>query len=112
MSSILQKGIVPDRQDDVHHPLTSKEHTDRPANIQNLITGPRGVYWACGNVQGSEGHGNISQCATFTEEVKRQETALGLTLDTLLFFWVKPKKPIDVITVLNVEGDLGVKVEK
>lgn len=109
MSSILQEGIVPDRQDDVHRPLTSKDHTDRPAHIQNLITGPRGVHWACGDVQSTEGHRNVSERATFTDEVERQETALGLTLDALLFYWVKPKQPIDVIAVLNVEGDLGGK---
>lgn len=70
MSSVLQKGIVPDRQDDVHRPLTSKDHPNRPATIQDLITGPCRVDWACGNVQGSEGHGNISECAPFTEEVE------------------------------------------
>lgn len=112
MSSILQEGIVPDRQDNVHRPLTSKDHTDRSAHIQNLITGPQGVHWACGNVQSTEGHRNVSECATFTDEVERQETTLGLTLDALLFYWVKAKEPIDVIAVLNVEGDLGRKVEK
>lgn len=112
MSFILQKGIIPDRQDNIYHPLTGKDHVNIPANIENLITGPCRVYWASRNVQGHEGHRNISECATFTEEIKWQETALGLTLDTLFFFLVKPKKSIDVVTVLNIERDLGVKVEK
>lgn len=70
MSSILQKGVVPDGQDDVEHPLASKEHINVPANIQDLISGPCRVQRACRNIQGCEGHRNLSEGATFTQEMK------------------------------------------
>lgn len=70
MSSILQKGIIPDWQYDVYHPLTGKNHINGPANIQNLVTGQCWVYWACRNIEGGEGHRHIPQCATISQEMQ------------------------------------------
>lgn len=112
MSSVLQEGVVPDRQDDVEHPLASEDHIDLPANIQDLISGPCRVQRARRDIQGCEGHRNLSEGAAFTQEVERQETALRLALDTLLLLWVKTEKPVDVVAVLNVKGDLERKDEQ
>lgn len=84
MSSILQKGIVPDWQHKVYRPLPAKDHFNGPADIQNLVSGQRWVYWACRNVEGSDGHRHVTQCATVSHEIQRQEAAFGLTLDALL----------------------------
>lgn len=60
MSSVLQKGIIPDWQYDVDSPVTLKHHINRSANIQNLVTGQCWIYWTCRNVEGGEGHRHIA----------------------------------------------------
>lgn len=112
MGSVLQEGVVPDGQGDVEHPLATKDHIKVPADIQDLIPGPSRLHRACRNIQGCEGHGNLSEGATLTQEMERQEAALRPTLDTLLLSSVKTKKPVDVVTVLDVENDLGAKDEQ
>lgn len=106
MSSILQKGIVPDRQFDRDHSLPGKNHTNRAANIQDLVTGPCRVDRTCWNVQGSEGHRHVTQCTTTSQKIERQEATLRLALDGLLFGRVKTKEAIDIVTVLDVEHHL------
>ncbi len=69
MSSILQKGIVPDWQYDMYHPLLGKQHVNRPANIQNLVSGQCGFFWACWNVERGEGHRHITQRTTISQEM-------------------------------------------
>lgn len=69
MSSILQKGIIPDWQYDVYHPLTGKHHINGPGNIQNLVTGQSWVNRACRNVEGGDGHRHIAQRTTVSQEV-------------------------------------------
>lgn len=112
MSSILQKGIIPDRQYDVDRPLTGKNHINGPANIQDVVTGPCWVYGTRRNVEGTEGHRHVTQCTTTPQKIQRQETALRLALDVLLFGWVKPKKAVDIVAVLNVENHLRKLWEK
>lgn len=107
MGSVLQEGVVPDGQDEVAPPLASKDHIQAPAGVQDLLPGPCGLHGARGDVQGGEGQGDLPQGAALTQEVQRQEAALRVTLDTLLLSWVQPEQPVDVVAVLDVEGDLG-----
>lgn len=70
MSSILQEGVAPDWQNEVRRPLAGKHHTDRPADVQNLITGQRWVHRAGRDVKGGEGHGHVPECAAISQEVQ------------------------------------------
>lgn len=106
MSAVLQERIIPDWQCDMYRPLTGKDHFNGPANIENLVTGQCRVNRTCGNVEGSEGHRHVAQCTALSQEVKRQEAALGLAVDTLLHCRVKAKKSINIVTVLDVENHL------